>query len=180
MIRIRPSTLLDLPGLMRVENECFSTPWSEKSMRSFLDQPDLRICLTAEECAAGSEVVGYLALQYVGDEAEICNIAVNRDLRGQGIGGMLIDSAVRFCARKSVSSLHLEVRRGNRSAIALYTKKGFRPIGVRRGYYQDTGEDALLYVKEINAKNDFTIDSEVSDPGSFPASDFGEESACGR
>ena len=148
LIQIRTSESSDLSGLMRVERESFSTPWSEESVLSFLDDGEHRICFAAEEDREG--VIGYLALQFVGDEAEICNIAVKPANRGRGIGGQLIDRAVEFCTGRSIGVLHLEVRVHNAPAVSLYEKKGFRRVGLRRGYYEDSGEDALLFARPID------------------------------
>ncbi len=177
MIHIRTSVRSDLPDLMRVENESFSAPWSEESMRSFLNHPDRRNCFTATDDEANHAVIGYLVLQYVGNEAEICNIAVCADERGRGIGAMLLDSAIDFCARKSASFLHLEVRRNNIQAIGLYEKKGFRMVGTRKGYYEDTGEDALLYAREITGEDDQLYAREMN---GVPTPESRGESECGR
>jgi len=150
LIHIRTSEPSDLSGLMRVERESFSMPWAEESVLSFLDDEAHRICFAATEDEEGVNVVGYLALQFVCDEAEICNIAVRPAFRGCGVGGMLIDRAVDFCARKAVNALHLEVRTHNTPAVKLYEKKGFRQVGLRRGYYEDSGEDALLFARPID------------------------------
>lgn len=148
MVNVRRSVPADLPGLMRVERESFPTPWSEESVLSFQNDPEHRLCYTATDDRE-AEVIGYLALQYVDDEAELCNIAVLPARRGGGIGALLIDTAVDFCSRKSIRLLHLEVRENNAPAIALYRRKGFCPVGIRRGYYADSGEDAFLFSRII-------------------------------
>ena len=77
MVNVRRSVPADLPGLMRVERESFPTPWSEESVLSFQNDPEHRLCYTATDDRE-AEVIGYLALQYVDDEAELCNIAKGR------------------------------------------------------------------------------------------------------
>ncbi len=160
MVNVRDSAFGDMPGLMRIERESFSTPWSEGAVRSFLLDPERRACFSAEDGARGA-VIGYLALQFVGDEAEICNLAVSPAERGRGAGALLVDTAVDFCARRSIRILHLEVREKNTPAIALYRKKGFLPVGVRRGYYADSGEDALLFSRMIR-------EEPITEPGGNP------------
>lgn len=151
MIRIEEARDDDLSSIARLEQASFPTPWSEESLMSFISQPDRRACLVARDEISGRSVIGYTALQFAADEAEICNIAVLPTLRGKGIGALLIQSAIELCVRKSVSVLHLEVRRGNVPAIRLYEKQGFRRVGIRRGYYGDGREDALLYALRIGS-----------------------------
>jgi ribosomal protein S18 acetylase RimI-like enzyme len=74
-----------------------------------------------------------------------CNIAVHPGSRGQGIGRSLLEAALAFCRQSGIHTLHLEVRTGNAKAISLYKKCGFVHTGKRPGYYQDNGEDALLF-----------------------------------
>jgi len=151
MIRIEEARDGDLSSIVRVERASFPNPWSEESILSFVSQPDRRACLVARDQKPGDGVIGYTALQFAADEAEICNLAVLPSLRGKGIGALLIQSAVELCVRNSVSVLHLEVRRGNVPAIRLYEKQGFRRVGIRRGYYGDGKEDALLYALRIGS-----------------------------
>jgi len=89
--------------------------------------------------------MGYVGVLYVLDEGEISNIAVHPLYTGKGVGYALMRAAQEYCRRAGVKTLHLEVRPSNTRAIALYRKCGFIQSGIRRGYYGDNGEDALLF-----------------------------------
>jgi ribosomal-protein-alanine N-acetyltransferase len=92
-----------------------------------------------------TSVLGYIGIQFVGEEGEIVNVAVLPEYRNTGIGSALLDYAEHFCEDAGVLILHLEVREGNLPAIHLYEKHGFREVGLRKGYYADSNEDAHLY-----------------------------------
>lgn len=91
-----------------------------------------------------SHVVGFTSLWVMADEAHITNIAVRESYRRQGIGELLLISAIGLAAKLNTRIVTLEVRISNIAAQSLYTKYGFNPVGVRRGYYLDNKEDALL------------------------------------
>ena len=89
-------------------------------------------------------VLGYLGLHYVLDEGYIANIAVDPLFRRQGIGSALLDDAADFARQAGLAFLTLEVRQSNLGAQALYRRHGFCPAGVRKNYYRDPVEDAIL------------------------------------
>ena len=166
-ILIRPADYQDVDRLYEIECACFSVPWSKASLMSFLADKEHTFCITActvrepqeetaytadeaENAAANdatveAEIMGYAGVLYVLDEGEITNIAVHPLFTGKGVGFALMSAAQEYCRRAGVKSLHLEVRASNERAIALYRKCGFVRTGIRRGYYGDNGEDALLY-----------------------------------
>lgn len=142
---IEAAGLTDLDQLVRVEDACFQTPWSRESLSALLSDQTKCLCLVA--CRQELEfrrVVGYIGLIHVLDEGEIANIAVHPEYAGQGVGFALLEAVKQFCAESGILTIHLEVRPSNAPALALYRKCGFLPTGRRRGYYSDTGEDALL------------------------------------
>lgn len=150
MFHVRTANLFDRTGLMQVERACFPEPISERSMNSFLSDPENRICFVAVGTDADDGVIGYLAAQFVEDEAEILNIAVLPEYRERGIGGRLLDRVERFCGQNAIRILHLEVRRNNERAISLYEKHGFERVGLRKGYYDAGKADALLYARRFD------------------------------
>lgn len=96
-------------------------------------------------CAAGAPaVLGFLIAWHIVDEVHIANLAVHPDFRRQGIGARLLKHALQQAAHEGMCSAQLEVRAGNQAAIALYRRFGFVQVGLRKGYYQDNHEDALL------------------------------------
>ena len=129
-----------LQGIMEIERESFSTPWSESSVRFELESPQA-ICLTALE---EGQVLGFALLHAIGDEGELFNIAVRSGRRGGGVGAALLDRLLREAADRGVRKIFLEVRRSNAAAMGLYRSRGFAVCGVRRNYYDAPREDAML------------------------------------
>ena len=133
--------------IAELEKRCFSAPWSEKSIRSELNNP-LSLWLVALN---GESVVGYVGSQSVMGEADMMNLAVAENCRRCGIGKLLVESLVDHLKNNSVHSLMLEVRVSNQAAIELYVRSGFSTVGRRPGYYQNPKEDALILRKEWEA-----------------------------
>ena len=94
-------------------------------------------------------VVGFAVLRHVGDDGELLQIAVDKSVRGRGIGDMLMISVLDHVVECALDSLFLEVRKSNAAAVGLYKKHGFESVRVRKDYYHDPVEDALVMVKEI-------------------------------
>ena len=138
--------LRDLDGVMAIEEVSFPTPWSrgmfvEDFPRDFSD------ALVAE--GAGGEVVGYAVCWTIAGESHLLNIAVHPSHRGQGIGRGLLSECILRAARAGASRIFLEVRAGNEAAQRLYRSMGFAFRGMRKGYYTDTGEDAVVFDREV-------------------------------
>ena len=127
-----------------LEKLCFSDPWSEKSVASELKNP-LSYWLVALE---GETVAGYVGSQTVIDETDMMNIAVHPDFRRQGIAEMLVEQLVAGLKEKGSHCLTLEVRQSNEPANRLYEKLGFAQIGLRKNYYRNPRENALILRKE--------------------------------
>ena len=134
-------------AVAEMERQCFSDPWSEKSVASELDNP-LSLWLIAE---ADGVVAGYVGSQTVLDSADMMNLAVSQDFRRQGIGEQLVNSLTEALAEKGVKTLLLEVRISNEPAKELYQKLGFEIVGKRARYYEKPWEDALILRKELYA-----------------------------
>ena len=128
----------------QLEKLCFSDPWSENSVASELENP-LSLWLVAEENGA---VAGYVGSQTVFPETDMMNIAVTPERRREGIAEVLVDSLVVELKRIGSDSLTLEVRVSNTPAISLYQKLGFHEAGLRKNYYRNPREDALILRKE--------------------------------
>lgn len=136
----------DADRLYEIECACFAIPWSKASLASFISNTAHSFCLTARECGQDTaNILGYVGMQHVLDEGEIANIAVHPDYQGMGIGFALLKAVLDYCRAHGIHTVHLEVRQGNMNARALYSKCGFVQTGMRRAYYADNGEDALLY-----------------------------------
>lgn len=128
-----------------IEKLSFPTPWPKISFYNELHN-DLAFYLVALE---EKKVVGYAGMWLILDEAHVTNLAVHPDYRGLGIGRALMREMIFRAAFLGAVRMTLEVRASNRPAIALYQSLGFHREGRRKGYYEDTKEDALIMWKEL-------------------------------
>ena len=133
-----------VPGIAAIEQECFSDPWSEQSIRSQLPGPN-HVFLAAMD---GNTVAGYVGLMYVIDEGYISNVAVTAAYRRQHFADRLIQELIARAQALDLAFLTLEVRASNAPAIALYDRLGFVQIGRRKNYYSHPKEDALIMRKQ--------------------------------
>lgn len=141
---IRPMEEKDLARIHEIERCSFAVPWSEDAMRSELGNPVARYLVLEEE----GQVMGYVGTWIIIDEGHITNIAVHPDARGRGHGKALLLGLMRIAQELGVAFMDLEVRVSNAPAISLYRKLGFKPAGIRKGYYEDNGEDAQIMVND--------------------------------
>ena len=133
-----------IPQVAALEKLCFSDPWSEKSVAGEL-QNALSLWLVALE---GETVVGYVGSQTVLGETDMMNLAVHPDFRRKGIAEALVTALVEALKERGSRCLTLEVRESNVPARNLYEKLGFRQIGLRKQYYRNPRENALILRKE--------------------------------
>ncbi len=130
----------DLPEVMLIERRSFSAPWEESTFRGLMRRVSTAL-LVAE---LADRVAGYSVTWFTSDGAELGNMAVLPELRGRGIGALLLRESVTLTAGRGARSLYLEVRRGNEEARRLYEKAGFHVAGVRKEYYTQPVEDAIV------------------------------------
>lgn len=143
---ISPMTPADLKGVMGIEKLAFSSPWPRSSFVHELKLKGLshsRV-FRLPGCGLPGDITGYVCFWHVVDEVHVTNLAVHPDFRRRGIATGLIRDVLRFASEKEVRRIILEVRRSNLEAQNLYRNFGFVRIGVRRNYYTDTSEDALV------------------------------------
>ncbi len=133
----------DAPAVAALERRCFTLPWTEEQFRQAFEHAAFAVSGIHE----GGELVAYLSVYHTPDELEILNIAVRADRRRRGHGANLLRRALREAEKSGIRKAVLEVRPSNAPARGLYEKLGFALAGRRRGYYPDTGEDALIYVR---------------------------------
>ena len=144
-MRIVPMTADHVVSVAELEKICFGTEaWSEKSVASELTNA-LSLWLVAME---EDKVAGYVGSQTVMDETDMMNVAVHPDHRRKGIAEALVLSLAEALKEKGSHCLTLEVRASNAPAIGLYEKLGFQQIGLRKNYYHNPKEDALILRKE--------------------------------
>ncbi len=137
----------DIDAVMEIERVSFPTPWAR---RLFEEEIGRTIsCPMVAVDGPADELLGYAILWIVAEESHLLNIAVRPDERGRGVGRALVRECIRRSAKAGAQAIYLEVRQSNRVAIRLYDREGFRFVGVRKGYYTDTREDALVLVRSI-------------------------------
>lgn len=136
----------DLDRVMEIERDSYPTPWSRWSFQREL--ADRRISLSIVAKLRG-RVVGYAVAWFVAKEVHVGNIAVHRKHRRRGIAQKLFQSLIEEALSRKCVMATLEVRQSNRAAIALYEKLGFKQVAIRKGFYLDTREDALVMMKEL-------------------------------
>lgn len=141
-MRTRFAEEKDLPAMAEIERRCFHTPWSEESLRDDLTGNPLSVYMVLE--AENGDVAGYISLWRILDEGHINNVAVLPEYRRRGGASEMLEFMLEYSEKNGISSHTLEVRVSNEGAIGLYRKFGFREAGVRKGYYEDNGEDALI------------------------------------
>jgi ribosomal-protein-alanine N-acetyltransferase len=131
----------DLEEVLAIERASFSMPWSRGAFLYELEQNRVARCYVVRE---DGRLIGYICLWEVADEVHITNIAVHPDLRRRGVGRSLLSAVLDDARQRKLRLVVLEVRPSNAEALGLYESFGFRVVGRRRGYYYDTGEDALV------------------------------------
>jgi ribosomal-protein-alanine N-acetyltransferase len=130
----------DLDGVVAIERGSFSEPWTREMFRwELTENPRARFFVAV----AGDAFVGYIGGWTVADELQVVSLAVRPEARRRRVASRLLSHLFEQ-AGESVQRAYLEVRRSNRGAIDMYERFGFRVVGVRRGYYDQPKEDALL------------------------------------
>lgn len=139
---IRRMTPNDVDAVHAIEAATFPRPWSRQD---FVKEMTTNACARYLVAERDGQVIGYAGTWIVLDEAHVTNVAVAKAWRGQGVGRMLTAALMQYASNLGVVYVTLEVRRSNETAKRLYQSLGFEYVGVRKRYYEDNGEDALLY-----------------------------------
>ena len=141
-VALRPMVEADLDAVLAIERALFpEDAWTERMFRGELAQHASRHYLVAE---SGGALVAYAGLSAQGVEADVQTIAVRSGHWGQGIGGALLTALLDEAVRRGCREVYLEVRADNDRAARLYRRFGFVPVGLRRGYYEQSGADAIV------------------------------------
>ena len=141
-VELRTLELRDLDAIERIERDSYPTPWSRSMFASELAKPS-SLSLGAFEPERGG-LVGYLIISRYVDAWHVMNVAVAPEYRRRGVARLLLDRLFEVTATDERRGYTLEVRVSNEGAIKLYETLGFKARGVRRGYYTDNREDALI------------------------------------
>ncbi len=143
MIQVVTMAEEHISALAQLEKECFADPWSEKALAEELTNPNavFRVALIDEE------VAGYVGMLHVLDEGDICNVAVFDKFRRRGVATALIQHLVDYAVENQLSFITLEVRESNMGAQKFYETMGFETIGIRKNFYDNPKEHAILMNK---------------------------------
>ena len=147
MITITTMALEHLDAVYDIECHSFSNPWCKDDIANEIGER-YSICLVA--LTPHGEVAGFATMRHIINEGHICNIATHEDHRKKGVASALVEELIQAAYKREMIGLTLEVRIGNRAAMALYHKFGFRIEGYRKGYYSYPTEDAAIMWKYIN------------------------------
>lgn len=144
-----------LDEICALEARCFSDPWPREAFEGSMDGGHAFMLVAHEN----ERLIGYALLQCIEEEAELLNLAVMPEKRGRGIGRTLLETCFRYAELRGCEILFLEVRRSNTPARNLYEKEGFTELGVRRGYYANPREDAVVMSRPL--KGTHTASSDI-------------------
>lgn len=135
----------DLEQVVDIEQNLFSVPWTKEGFLTYLMKKDTMFFVVEEK----ERILGYCSMMTVLDEGDILNVAVRSDRQKEGIGQFLVDSMLRMAEMQGIRLVHLEVRQGNGIARRLYQRLGFKEDGLRRDYYENPVENAVLMTKTM-------------------------------
>ncbi len=135
----------DLASIAGIEKQLFSRPWTEEHFHQALCNPAAKLWVSKDE---ENVVCGYVCMYCSVDEGEITNVAVNPQYQRRGYAGALLEVAKQHIIDTKLQRIILEVRVSNENAISLYQKQGFENLGIRKGFYEDPKEDAIIMAWE--------------------------------
>ena len=144
-MKIRRSTPQDALPISLMEEKYFSDPWCEKDVFSYICSEG-GLAYTA--LTDSDEVIGYVIGRVIPPEGEIYRIAVSEEHRERGVGYRLLSFALKSERGRGLETVFLEVRKKNLPAIRLYTAHGFKECGIRKNYYKDPPDDAVVMIKD--------------------------------
>ena len=144
-IEVREMQLADLDGVMEIEGQSFPTPWSRRAFWSELTQNIYAHYIVVR---IDGVLVGYGGMWVILDEAHVTNVAVHPEYRRLGIGRRIMNELMDRARSRGATRMTLEVRRSNTGAQRLYEELGFVAKGIRKGYYADLKEDAIIMWKD--------------------------------
>ena len=144
-MQIRSMTRNDCEQVAAIEAASFSLPWSLRAFTDTVEKENFRYFVAEES----GEILGYCGFLYVLDEAEIPNVCVKASARKQGIGKQMMSVLVEKAAKLGITTLYLEVRESNAAARTLYKSLGFAEDGIRKNFYEQPVENAVLMSKTL-------------------------------
>ncbi len=145
IMKIVPFGEAYVDGIVNIENECFSAPWSEDSVRAELNNENAHFLAAV----SGEKVIGYIGVHEIVGEAYIANVAVSHKYRRFGVASALLDAAETGAKERGCVFISLEVRKSNVPAISLYEKRGYTVRGERKNFYSDPAEDGIIMTLDL-------------------------------
>lgn len=149
-VRLRAMCIEDIPAVCQIEQASFQIPWTSAAFHNELTNNQFAKYTIME---LNHELIGYGGMWVIIDEAHVTNIAMKESYRGKKLGTMLLVEMQRVAVSNGAHHMTLEVRASNHVAKHVYEKLGFRFMGVRRGYYTDNGEDAIIMWVDLTNKH---------------------------
>jgi ribosomal-protein-alanine N-acetyltransferase len=147
-VQLTPMRRRHLKAVLKIEEQVYPRPWSHSLFLSELAMRGTRAYFVAR---VGRDLVGYAGLLLTGEDGHVTTIAVDPEWHRHGIGTRLMLALTKEALARDARNLTLEVRMSNKGAQHMYRRFGFAPVGVRKNYYQETGEDAMvMWVHEID------------------------------
>jgi ribosomal-protein-alanine N-acetyltransferase len=143
---LEPLSEHHLPDVLRIERESFPAPWTETMFRQEVEETWLSRSYVAR---VGDDIAGYIIAWFLRGEAHILNLAVAKPFQRRGVGRTLLQHVIDLAEKGDHHMATLEVRASNDPAKLLYITMGFAPVGVRRRYYRDNDEDAIVMVRRL-------------------------------
>lgn len=140
-VSFRPMTVEDLPEILELEKKSCPAPWSKQT---FMDELTRNHLAHYHVVTLDERAIGYCGMWMIIDEAHVTNLAIHPDFQGRGLGKALLMHMMAEAVRLGAKKMTLEVRASNHIAQSLYKKLGFTASGIRRGYYTDNHEDAII------------------------------------
>ncbi len=157
MVTIRPMEDADIPAVQALDRQAFALPWPPSAYAHELHHsPHSRLWVAEVE----GQVVGFIVLWLILDEAHVATLAVHPDFRRRGIARRLLETLLTAAREAGARLATLEVRAGNLPAQALYRHYGFREVGRRPKYYTDNGEDALIMTVMLDSPAEFPAEGD--------------------
>lgn len=149
---VAPGAPEDVDALASVERRCYTHPWSARGFRDALRRGERGLVMVARTPAGLDRergILAYCVIENAADELHIHNLAVRPESRGGGLGRLLLALALSIGGKRGARIALLEVRESNRPALELYRSMGFMPVAVRRNYYSQPAEDAIVLRKGV-------------------------------
>lgn len=143
---LRKMTIDDIPEVMEIEHEAFTLPWTEEAFRNELTMNHFARYMVM---VIDGHTIGYAGMWTIMDEAHVTNIAIREAYRGRKLGEALLVELMNWALELEMVRMTLEVRVSNEIAQQLYMKLGFTKAGIRKGYYSDNNEDAMIMWCEL-------------------------------